>query len=329
MNHAVVRYLEAKRTVDDRALSRRVRERLLAHLPAEPRVLEAGCGTGLTVPRLLAWGVKPGSYHGVDQDERVVAFARSVRPAAMRYAGHDVTVTDRGFTFEGAPVVFERGDALAAFENEGEADLLVAQAFADLVPIEAAIEAFEAAVRPGGLVYLPSTFDGGTIFQPDHPADAAVERAYHRAIDRQSGRDVHAGRHLAELLRRRPGDLLAMAASDWIVRPRDAVSPGEEGTHPTEGGSSPTEGAPHPGEGGSRPTEGGPPPNQRGPYPADERYFLDQILSFVASALAGESTVEGFEEWLATRREQLAAGRLTYVAHQYDLLYRTPEGPTP
>ena len=29
-------------------------------------------------------------------------------------------------------------------------------------------------------------------------------------------------------------------------------------------------------------------------------------------------------DWLAARREHLAAGELTYVAHQYDLLYRAP-----
>jgi len=56
MSHANVRYLEAKRTVDDRALSDRVRERLLAALPAAPTVLDAGCGTGAMLQRLHEWG---------------------------------------------------------------------------------------------------------------------------------------------------------------------------------------------------------------------------------------------------------------------------------
>lgn len=288
MNHAALRYLEAKRSVDERALSPRVRDRLLAELPAEPRVLEAGCGTGVTVSRLHGWGVDPASYRGVDRDPGVVAFARRVRPAALRRAGHDAVATDEGFVVDGRPVVFEEGDALTAFRDEGDADLLVAQAFADLVPIDEMTDAFEAAVRPGGLVYLPITFDGGTVFQPDHPADAAVERAYHRAIDRRPGRDVRAGRHLADLLRRRAGDLLAMASSDWVVRPRD------------------------------------------GTYPADEAHFLARVLGFVEEALAAASeTIEGSDAWLDARREQLAAGELTYVAHQYDLLYRTPTDRSP
>jgi len=288
MAHAETRYLEAKRSVDDRALAPRVRERLLGSLGDAPRVLEAGCGTGATVPRLLDWEVRSGSYRGVDRDDGVVDFARRVRPAALRYAGHDVVGAEGGFEVDDLSVAFETGDALEAFGDESKADLFVAAAFADLVPLDDLIETVESALAPGGLAYLPITFDGGTVFQPDHPADAAVERAYHDAIDRVPGRDARAGRHLADLLRRRPGELLAMAASDWVVRPR------------------------------------------AGDYPTDEAYFLGRILAFVEAALAGGSgnrteRVDGLEEWLTARRDQLAAGELTYVAHQYDLLYRTPD----
>ena len=58
-------------------------------------------------------------------------------------------------------------------------------------------------------------------------------------------------------------------------------------------------------------------------YSADEAYFLECILGFVETVL-GEADVRGAEDWITTRREQLAAGALTYVAHQYDLLYQTP-----
>lgn len=283
MSHAEPRYLEAKRTVDDRAVSRRVRDRLLEELPSEPHVLEAGCGTGTMVPRLLEWGVS-GTYQGVDRDETVIAVARSLRPAAFRYSGHQVTETKTGFEIGDLAVTFEAGDALDAFGDEAGADLFVASGFADLVPSHELLSVVESSLRPGGLAYLPITFDGGTIFQPDHPADAEVERAYHDAIAAVPGRDPHAGRHLAEELRAGPGDLVAMAASDWIVRP---VS---------------------------------------GEYPADEAFFLGRILDFVETTI-GESSVdvETLEDWLSTRRSQLAAGTLTYVAHQYDLLYQTSE----
>jgi SAM-dependent methyltransferase len=208
MDHADPAYLTAKRTVDDRALDRRVRDHLLAELPDAPRVLEAGPGVGATVDRLADWGVG-GTYRGVDADADVVAAARE------RHA-------------DGAgAIAFEAGDALTAFDGE-DADLLVAQSFYDLVPVDRATDAFADALRPGGLLYAPITFDGETVFQPDHPADDAVTAAYHDAIDAAPGRDVHAGRHLLDHLRRRPGDLLAVGASDWVVRPRDGAYPADE-----------------------------------------------------------------------------------------------------
>ncbi|QLG28123.1 class I SAM-dependent methyltransferase [Halorarum halophilum] len=277
--HARVRYLDAKRTVDERAFDRRVRERLRSALPPAPSVFDAGAGTGVTVPRLLDWGVDAGRYRGVERSAELVEHAREARAAELERAGYDPDPTESGFRVADLEVAFERGDALEAART-ADADLVVAQAFVDLVSLPEAVDAFEAALAPGGLAYFPITFDGGTIFQPDHPDDDAVERAYHRSIDDRPGRDSRAGRHLLDLLRRADGDLLAVGASDWIVRPHD------------------------------------------GSYPADEAYFLECILGFVADALA-DADVDA-EGWVETRREQLAAGELSYVAHGYDLLYRAP-----
>jgi SAM-dependent methyltransferase len=282
MNHAATRYLEAKRSVDERARSPRVRDRLLAALPETPRVVEAGCGTGVTVPTLVDWGVDAGAYRGVDRDPGVVAFARAVRPRELRRRGYDAHVADGELVVGDLTAVFETGDAVEALRTGSGADLVVGQAFADLVDPESLLDAAESTLRPGGVAYFPITFDGGSVFQPDHPADRAVERAYHAAIDDRPRRDVHAGRHLADLCRQREGTLLAMAGSDWVVRPRDDR------------------------------------------YPADEAYFLHRLLDFVADALADED-VEGSGDWLDARRTQARDGDLTYVAHQYDLLYRVPD----
>lgn len=58
-----------------------------------------------------------------------------------------------------------------------------------------------------------------------------------------------------------------------------------------------------------------------GAYKEDERYFLECLLSFVESSTTGDAA----EKWISTRRQQLQAGKLSYVAHRYDLLYRTPK----
>ncbi|RRJ33860.1 class I SAM-dependent methyltransferase [Halocatena pleomorpha] len=224
MTHADPQYLDAKRSIDRRALSSRVRERLLTVLPDDPRVLEAGCGTGTMVARLHEWGVDAGTYRGVDRSLTVLEHARDRLTTEL-----DAEPLDEGFRVAELSARFEQGDALSAFDGE-TADLLIAASFLDLVPVRRAFDAFEAALRASGFVYAPLTFDGSTIFQPDHPADAAIEAAYHAAIDERSGRDAHAGRHVLDHLRKRDGRLLSVGSSDWIVRPRDGTYPGEEQT---------------------------------------------------------------------------------------------------
>ena len=283
MNHADPRYLSAKRSVDDRAYSRRVRETLLSACPPAPRIVEAGCGTGVTVPRLLAWNLNGFAYHGVDLDEGVIGFARTVRPKELRTMGYDAAETERGGRVDGASFTFAVGDALEVLPDAG-ADLFIAQSFADLVSPERVLETIERVLVPGGLAYLPLTFDGGTIFAPTHPADAEVERAYHAAIDAIPGCATQAGRRLLSLFQERPGCIVAVDGSDWIVRPRGNT------------------------------------------YPADEGYFLECILGFIETGVdpaTADLTAETFADWIATRRGQLAAGDLIYIAHQYDLLYRT------
>ena len=284
MNHAQIRYLTAKRSVDRRGRSPTVRRALLEALPPAPRIVEAGCGVGGIVPSLLSWDCGPFEYLGVDSDSRLVAFARETLPKELRYRGHEVLDTPEGGRTGGVTFAFEQGDALDRIPDLN-AELVVAQAFMDLVPLEPALDAVTTSLAPGGLAYFPITYDGGTFFQPDHPADRAVERAYNAAIDAREGRDARAGRHLLERLRNRDGRLLAVDASDWIVRPQD------------------------------------------GTYPADERYFLGRILDFVEEAVdPATANVErrAYTDWIETRRRQLAAGELSYVAHQYDLLHRQP-----
>jgi hypothetical protein len=288
-DHARPRYLTAKRSVDDRARNRRVRERLRQALPESPTVVEAGCGVGLAVPSLFEWGVAPRSYHGVDTDGGIVSFARALVPRELRRRGHDVVETPEGCRVasptagesNGTDVVFEQGDALSrlpAVAPDGGADLLVAQSFFDLVPTDAGLDAAARALSPDGVAYAPLTFDGATRFTPAHPADAAVLAAFHDDIDTGAG-PVRAATALVDGVRRRGGRVLAVGASDWAVTP------------------------------------------VTGTYPADERSFLACILGFVSDAVGGQE-VDGFEDWVATRRRQLRSGDLGYVARNYDVLWR-------
>ncbi|MFC7175653.1 SAM-dependent methyltransferase [Halosegnis marinus] len=277
-DHGRRRYLLAKRSVDARARDRRVRDAMLDALVPEPRVFEAGPGAGLGALDLREWGVTPSSYRGVDADPGVAAFAARLLPRAFARAGYDANPVEGGCRIGDTTYRFEAGDAVAALPGAG-ADLVVAQSFLDLVERDRVLDAVAAGLSPGGVAYAPLTFDGVTLFQPSHPEDDAVAERYHDAIDAAPGRDARAGRHVLDALRRRGDEVLAVGASDWIVRPAN------------------------------------------GGYPADERRFLDRILDFVAAAVDRD-------DWVATRREQVEAGDLLYVAHGYDLLWR-PGGDGP
>jgi len=259
---AEIRYLEAKRTVDDRSLSSRVIEQLRSSVSDQPKIFEAGCGTGVTVPRLVEWGISDGSYLGVDTDPELIEYALRERTAPFDAS-------------------FETGDALEIATRQPPQDLIIAQQFMDLVDTARALDAFTDALAPGGLAYFPLTFDGVSIFSPGHPADDEMIAAYHRSMDQRPTGDSRAGRHLAERLQQRAGTLLAWDSSDAIVRPREDS------------------------------------------YPADEAFFLESILDFLAAEIS-TTTVAARDDWLSTRREQLDAGELCYVAHRYDLLYQTP-----
>lgn len=270
------RYLHAKRTVDDRALDRRVLEALAESLPERRplRVLEVGAGVGTTCTRLFERAVLP---------DRVEYTAVDERPANLAAAREHLR--DRGFDAdlrrEGWAVDLVAGDA---FDLEGEWDLLIAQAFLDLVDLEWALPELVDLLRPGGLCYFPITFDGGTILEPEHDLDDRVIDLYHRHMDGRTpgGRAAghsQTGRRLFEHLPAVGGEVLAAGGSDWVVYP---------------------------------------------PYPADEAYFLRYVVDTIAGALAGHPDLEGaaLERWVETRHAQIDRGELTYIAHQLDVLGR-------
>jgi hypothetical protein len=310
------RYLRAKRTVDDRALDRRLVDSLRSELAALAesrdaplRVLEVGAGIGTMVERFLEWDVLPAGatrYTAVD-----------VAPSNVRAVGpeFDDWADDSGYEVSGSGVVSDRAAAgrdpstaleitgsdrtvaLEAVAAEATAyvgdadrgwDVLVGAALLDVLGLDR-LPALLSALEPGGCWYFPITFDGGTRFAPPHPSDRAVERYYHEHMDEKPGGDSRAGGHALDRLRQHPrARLLGAAGSDWVVRPR--------------------------GDG----------------YPGDEAYFLRHILGTVADALDEldrdpDLTDEALADWLAERRRQVETAELVYLTHQVDLLGRVDE----
>jgi SAM-dependent methyltransferase len=317
------RYLAAKKTVDDRALNRRLWERLRLELSAQRgalRVLELGAGIGTMIERLVEWGMFAPADPGagsmptgartrevyltlVDSDTACIAEARRRLVAWAGAAGWAVADDDGRLRLElpGLALMIEAvaADALAfvaAPECRGAWDLLIANAFLDLIDVRQGLPRLLAALRPGGLFYFTINFDAGLILEPtiDRALDDRIAALTYAAMDggRPTGGECvnsRIGRQLFHEVRRVGGTVLDVGSCDWVV-------------FPTPDG-----------------------------YPADEAYFLHHILHFIAAGLADSPALDAgvFAAWLEQRRQQIDAAELVYVAHQLDLLGRVPVAPAP
>jgi SAM-dependent methyltransferase len=293
-----IRYLAAKKRVDDRSLNRQVWDRLAEALrsrqdPAPLRVLEVGCGIGTMVERMLDEGLlHRAAYTGIDIEpeflraagerlRRTAHFQRSELSAAgdtavLSSPGHQVRVT------------LQAADLLEFMERSAERsswDLLVAHAVLDLIDLPTALPRLLGLLVPGGRFYFTLNFDGATIFEPvlDPELDALIEALYHQTMDqrRRGGHPAGScvtGRRLFGSLAAAGARVAAAGGSDWVV------FPGPDG------------------------------------YPGDEAYFLQVIVDTVGQALQGHPRLAAgrLREWLHRRHGQIEAGELIYLAHQVD-----------
>jgi hypothetical protein len=260
------------------------------------RVLEVGAGVGTMVERLWEWDVLPETaveYTAVDVDEanvgaipdRLTAWA-SGRAVTARAGGGTVELRGPGRTVTVDPVAAEASAFAAGTDREW--DLLVGMALLDVLGVDR-VPGLVSAVAPGGYWYFPVTFDGGTRFVPDHPADRAVERAYHRHMDGKPGGDSRAGSHALERLRTAATTSVeGVAGSDWVVRPDGDGYPGDEAYF--------------------------------------LGYVLDTVEGALGE-LDDHGLGDTLDDWLATRRRQVESAELTYLTHQLDLLGRVDGSP--
>ncbi len=296
-----VRYLLAKISVDDRALNRYVFGALKsawASMPetATPRVLELGAGIGTMVARLVDWGLlRRAEYHLLDLQpvSREVGLPWLTSWAQARGLQMEAEGESARLHGPGVDLVL-RWTVQDVFAYVEEAppesvDLLVAHAFLDLVDLPTLLPRLWSLLRPGGWAYFTLNFDAGTVFLPERPEleeDFLMER-YHASMDRRTHRGRPGG---ASRTGRR---LLAWAASHPQVRVQ-AVGPSDWAVLPSHTGA----------------------------YPGDEAFFLAFILETVYDALRQDPQVssEQARTWYRTRMQDLEAGRLIYLAHQWDVL---------
>jgi SAM-dependent methyltransferase len=299
IEYSDVRYLLSKKPVDDRALNQTVlaalRTQLASVAGGRPlSVLELGAGVGTMVSRLSDWNViRNAEYTLVDRDRTSLEAAQS---QLRNWAGPDALLSE-GKLHIGGPerdlrVRLQHANILehvVAPENARRYDLVLANAVLDLLELKPALERIWRACKPGALFWFTVNFDGETILLPELPLDEQVMKLYHRSMDERvrdglPAGDSKTGRRLLLVLPQTGAALESAGSSDWVV------FPGAQG------------------------------------YPGDEAYFLHHIVHTIDTALSGHAELEraAFAAWVHTRHEQIERAQLCYIAHQLDVLGRTP-----
>jgi SAM-dependent methyltransferase len=304
-------YLEAKAVVDEPTLNPGLRSRFRRLLEADPRprLLDLGTGTGAMLRRVLSFELRGGALLcGLDREpdrlelaagriaEELAGREYRVQPAGVKAgrAGSGVTAVHRvrgereGRTIE---VRLAAGDLLAPgallpFE-ETRFGFVTAHAFLDLLPLEPALDVIRGILRPDGVLYATSNYDGATALLPPYRDEAFEEgllAAYDRSMEarRVGGARTGgalSGRRLYGALDRSGFRLAGAGSSDWNVLP-------EQGRH---------------GVGQAR--------------------FLKSILGMIAAeGLRAALDPGALRSWYRERIAAVDAGRLGLVVHQLDLL---------
>lgn len=295
--YSFTRYLSAKKSVDDRALNRRVWEALVERVPNSSRskplkVLEIGAGIGTMLARMVDWGhLKFAHYTAVDSQPEVIYYARKYLSDWAQSKDLQVQETKHGLLISGEQMHIEfhlEGIDLYDFlaENQGGRawDVLAAHAFLDLLDLPSTLPKLLELCK---VWYFSLNYDGLTILEPtiEVEFDQLVLDLYDRTMDNclvggvKSG-DSRTGRHLFTHLTETGATIAAAGSSDWVV---------------------------HPGRDG---------------YPHDEEYFLHFIINTIYEALRFDPVLEEkrFENWIKERHAQIERRELVYIAHQIDFM---------
>lgn len=296
--YSFTNYLSAKKSVDDRALNRRVWGVLADQLPSSSPdkplwVLEIGAGIGTMVERMIDWELlKSANYTAIDAQAYNVDYAHQYLYTWAHTHGFQSKETKPGLLIKGERIdiniqleSIELDDFIANHQGNHTWDLLVAHALFDLIDVSRTLKHLFELSKDGGLFYFSQNYDGLTILEPtiEMEFDQLILENYNhtmdnRLIDGKKSGDSRTGRHLFNHLTQAGAHVLAAGSSDWVVYP------GPDG------------------------------------YPHDEEYFLHFIINTIYKALRFQPGLEidRLEKWIEERHAQIERNELVYIAHQID-----------
>jgi hypothetical protein len=293
MEYFFPRYLLSKQSVDDRALNKDVLNALIAQgLPQPLRIIEVGAGIGTMLRRLIRWNVFcEAEYILVDEKDENIEYASAwiqqwAEQAGLGWERRDEKQMRVWDATHDVRIRLERADVFDfILKNQEPADLLIAHAFLDLLPMPESLPKLLSLTK--GIAWLTINFDGVTTLEPiiDTALDAQIERLYHNTMDtRPTGGDSRSGRHLFGHLRGVGAEILAAGASDWVVHAVNGKYPEEEAHF----------------------------------LQFILHFFEESLMDHP------ELDQVAFGDWLQERCAQIERGELVYIAHQMDFLVKAP-----
>ncbi|HEY4251043.1 MAG TPA: class I SAM-dependent methyltransferase [Roseomonas sp.] len=227
-------WLDLREPFDARARDGGLATMLAAALPARPRILDLGAGTGALLRWLGHWIGRAQAWTLVDADGALLARAFETIRYRAEAVGWAVTAPDRRTLLVHAPGGAWRVEGLVADLNDApdnlpldRFDAVVNTALCDLVSEDWLADMAEAIVEHGLPFYSALNVDGRERFSPPHPADALVARGFARdqLRDKGFGGIALGARAPVAMARLFAGQGYAVhrAASPWRIGRRDGA----------------------------------------------------------------------------------------------------------
>lgn len=269
-------YLGAKKEVDQRSLNLRVWNRFIQELEKgfhPTKILDLGAGNGSFLERLLKHTeLRDFEYVPLDADRELLD--------NLLHTQDQELLRRRGIRIR---PIQARIETFLEQHNQSW-DLLISNAFFDLINLDQWGPSLFSLVQPGGLFYSTLLFDGVTTFLPplDPKTDLLVEEMYHQSMQGRGQSGSRAGRTLLAKLLSSDLTVLEAGPSDWVIYAH------------------------------------------QGSYTEGEQQLLEAILDFHQSVFEENGSdpelQRVFPEWIYQRRAQLIKGELVLLTHQWDLL---------
>lgn len=271
-----IKYLDAKKAIDDRSLNKEVWNEFSGWVKSRKsetenfKVLEIGAGIGTMIERLLDASLLTKCHYIALEPEGPFKEAAKLRLQAWAEI--------RGLTFrvrssnswllsgDGLDVTIEwlvkSAENITNLFKDKSFDLLLSHAVIDLLPVPDIMPNIIKKLQEQGAYYFSLNFSGSTKFDPQHKHDDVISRHYHADMDKRfpelDWQPSLTGLELSNNMEMHRCKTAAEGESDWLLG-------------------------------------------------KDDQIFIENILETVNKALLG---LPGLDAWFAKRIEQNNKGKL-------------------